>query len=667
MKKILSLLSMMFVLLFSSCNFEEVYETYAGESVLSIASISPITASIGTEITITGEGLQYVKSVTFGGEAVAIKSLVSDKEMIVYATKEGVSGRVEVTTALGNTAESTENFIYEYVAPVIDNDADIFIDEVTIGESYLICGRNLNVVDEVLFKVKPGDGVVDGDLSPAAKAGTILSQSPFEILVTAPGYIAGDSAYIELSYYDGNEMTCSVASNTITVNKPKPVIDSALSSEGNTEIDAGRKFILKGDNLNQIQGIKFLPSAGSGGVETNVVDFLSQDANELILTMPYIDGMTEGVTHIGNEYEVFYFPNESDDDDEDVFSLCNESTVYDGVSIYIPSVYFWEDITIGAQDVSTYDSNMFGLDTGILYSNMDYCTRVDPLATGGADVPNENAYYNDNSSWDNLVNTASNTTNTTLITEEQYYSVAPYFHVHAVTNAAASGGYGITIRSAASSATILRNVFRTSGTTIYGLTSYSSSGFSGTPKIGARFVNPASSADGTRDLIETLLDGYGTSKQLGRQLGEGYVIDPTDPSNLFYVDTSGNTVAGLNTDTSTTDNEDGTSTSAGGTSFSATCDHATHSWGTQDGEQPTLDGDPNYPNSTWTDTNGLNHKYDYQIVMLAYYDYGDGTSPGISNIKKLGFIVLKEFGYKNPSGSTNGRASYIRGDIYWQK
>lgn len=566
----------------TSCNEELVYDSFVDTDPV-VESIYPTSGTIDTEITISGEGLNNTSTVTIGGYEVEIMNKISDTQLIVYASAEGRSGKVVVYDNYQVSCESPETFTYNYVAPVIDDAATETSGE--MSTTFYLCGTYMNVVESVYFTV--ADGMGANGSSPDPSEAEIVLQNGQDLVVNIP-YVAADSATIELHYFDGSSIVKGASSDLIEIvrNAPEVTTDSEFIAE---QKNSGESITVNGINLTKVERVSF---SGLDGTEYNST-INTQTDNELSFTVPVADYPDGTTPWISIKMHYFY--------DQEYAILTDE------FSVYVPFVYFWENVKIGANDKTVYTGNCFDLDRGYVHENSAYATDLDPIAC---------QYYNtsNTSTWDGTVCSAASTPN---VTEEEYNSVNPYLFIYG------SASVGVAFYNPSNSVSILRNYYIDSGSTrIYGVTT--SASFCGTPVVHYRYLDPA---EGTA--VSTLIDNV----KNGNIADINSTTVPIDPDNL--------TIGGVNLDSS-----------SGGTALSGTCKYS-------DGWASTLTpslGDVVYPDA---------------VVMIVYYDYlgrGDANPGQCYHIRKVGFMHIKEFGYlAAASSSTTPSGSYIICDVTWQK
>jgi hypothetical protein len=201
---------------------------------ISVTKVTPTTVSPGDVITITGDYLYNVATVTFGGN-VTVKAAdfvkTARKEIQVTVPKEAVTGKITISDGA--------DFSYEYPTPIEIATATVTSlskTDVEFGDQLIIYGTHLDLVSSLTF---PGD--VAGTFTCNA-AGT-------EITTTVPAVTM--SGQIALKQYSGvTVMTEAINVPTVTCTSVTP---SSNLSPGDmitltgTNFDRVTKVILPGD------------------------------------------------------------------------------------------------------------------------------------------------------------------------------------------------------------------------------------------------------------------------------------------------------------------------------------------------------------------------------------------------------------------------------------
>lgn len=190
--------------LFVGCN-EDVLVTEVVVNDPIVTSIDPQSGEVGTEVTIYGENLHIIKSVTVGGGEAPIKYRLSQTEMIVTVSTDTRSGNVIVTNNFDVAVEYTEqSFEVTFKTPTeTSTDFPTASEEPVetsaatghwgeVGQMIVVNGSYLTFVDEVYF----------GDTQ-----ATIITQRSNELIVEIPLLNFSEDVELKLTYYNGTADT----------------------------------------------------------------------------------------------------------------------------------------------------------------------------------------------------------------------------------------------------------------------------------------------------------------------------------------------------------------------------------------------------------------------------------------------------------------------------
>ena len=537
-----------------SCDDISVDEKVAHEPVIS--SFTPTSAPVGAEVVITGEYLNDVSEAYIGSVAVEIAQKVSNTMMSIRVVDGVTSGTIALVNGEGR-GESDASFTCSFAVPSLT--ASLIQAQAEMGEEILLSGSNLNAAKAVYF-------TAEGETTLHEAA--IITRSDDELVVKVP-YVENASAHITLLYSDGSsdQQTPVSGAPSITVIRYVPVFN-AYSFERTA---VGRSITLSGEYLGNVDRIMV------GDWEAPVI----KTANSLTFTVPAGE-FPDGDTTV--ELKAWYFDN-------------NESiTLKSDFVVFVPFVKFWQNVQVWAQGrvpENTYMS-FFSPETGIVYANSDWKTVLDPVAM-----------RLQNSQWG-----SANTPKPGVVSDEDYYSVPPYFFVSAL-----SAGT-LQFNSPANSNSQIKNFFidATSTPSNDYRVPGSNNNMPGTPILAFRALSPDNATENA--LIQKVLN------------------DEIDNINeaLFPIDVAGSKIAGISV-----------SSFAGGLASSNFCDH---------------------PNSPLVALPG--YKLDAVLLVAYYHNYGYDSASRAANIKRLGLIHVKQIDWGVYNNSNFG-ASCITFDCYWQK
>lgn len=256
----------------ASCK-EDIKVTVDSKEAPVLSSFTPTEGKIGTEITIEGENLTDVSSVTIGGGEAALKYKIDNKKIVVKVTQESLSGKIKVKNEVGES-ESTDEFAITYATPELTKVPDLF----SLGQEILLEGNNLEAVTKITF----GTENVEGE---------ITYQTENEIMVIVPTFNGTDSN-IRLIYFDGTSEQAVTPENAPSVDRPKPVFNSFDITEKNE----GEAIDFIGTNLNLVEKIII------GSHEYTKEDFTYQSGELITIILPEVEGDENG-TITATDYE----------------------------------------------------------------------------------------------------------------------------------------------------------------------------------------------------------------------------------------------------------------------------------------------------------------------------------------------------------------------------
>ena len=246
--------------------------------------------------------------------------------------------------------------------------------EVERGNKLLISGSHMNVISAVLFTA---EGHTTGNEA------SILSQNEDEILVKIP-YVESDKAAITFRYFNGTSQveTPIESAPQMTVARYEPNVTTSSFEPANI----GDIVVLNGTYLNKIDKVIL------GTIECNIA---LQTENELKFAVPSSENYVDGDNTMA--LKISYF------DGREVHTLT------DAFVVKVPFVYFWENKKVYAQGRDVEElSSFFSPETGLVYANADWRTKVDPI------------------SYQYKAATCS-ANNKPAVSESEYNSVNPYF------------------------------------------------------------------------------------------------------------------------------------------------------------------------------------------------------------------------------------------------
>lgn len=272
----ISSLFIIFLFIFTGCK-EDLKMDVVDKKAPVITDFSPKTGEIGSEITITGENLQWIDTVRIGGGDAEIKYKVNGEKLVAVVTSKARTGKLLILNINGQ-AESTEDFTVTYAVPVIEN----YPTEGTVNEDILLEGQNLHAIDAVLL----------GDAE--AK---IVSKRENEIVFQIPYSEASEPVALRFAYFDGTAMAyVGPEGNTFTILREAPVVlevPASLEKYTPATITGERLNLINALYINDIQlmilsqsedAVTFdLPTTYFGGNMTGTLKAVYYEVKELII------------------------------------------------------------------------------------------------------------------------------------------------------------------------------------------------------------------------------------------------------------------------------------------------------------------------------------------------------------------------------------------------
>ncbi|KAA3439451.1 IPT/TIG domain-containing protein [Rufibacter hautae] len=259
-------------------------EDIVSKTVLSFevpVSVASVTANAkpGTNITVTGNYLNWVDSVQFGSLQDSIVTTFVSKSMTELVVRVPLSAK---TGSLTLFTGGTEPMVIE-----TEQEININLPAVTAlapsplkhGENLTITGTDLDLVKEVVFT---GVGT--------AKTATFVSQSPTQIVVMVPDNASAGT--LKLVAISGEEVTTT---QSLTILLPN------ITNLTPNPIDPGVNLTITGTNLDLVKSVVF-----TGG--TTVSTFVSRSATQLVVVVP-ANALKGALTLITNKnYQVSTTP-----------------------------------------------------------------------------------------------------------------------------------------------------------------------------------------------------------------------------------------------------------------------------------------------------------------------------------------------------------------------
>ena len=246
-------------------------EAITSKTILSFdvpVTVSSFTAQSrpGTNITITGNFLNWVDSVRFGSLDTTVTSFISQTmtELVLPVPMNAKSGALTLYTGgtEGEIVVTETNFMV-----TLPNTTSISPASIKHGENLTLTGTDLDLVQEIRFV-----GVGEANVT------TFVSHTPTQIVVTVPNN-ASTGALILVTVNSLVEVpttqTLSIILPTITTLSPNPV-------------DPGATLTITGTNLDLVEEVVF-----TGGASAST--FATKTATQIVLNVP-MDALSGALT-----------------------------------------------------------------------------------------------------------------------------------------------------------------------------------------------------------------------------------------------------------------------------------------------------------------------------------------------------------------------------------
>jgi len=242
--------------------------TFGAAYQISVSSVTPTTAKPGTNITITGNFLNYVKQVNFAqGQSVTDFVSQSLHELVVTVPEAAQTGPITLTD-LAKTPqvveqdESNNSLILNVTLPTVTSLSPASVKH---AENLTLTGTDLDLVTSITFPDK-------------TKVTSFVSQIPTQIVVAVP-----------VTAVDG-ALTLTVASGvnvipTQTMKITLPNVTAFSPSDPSAQV-AGATLTMTGTDLDLVKSIKF------PNVSAQVTSFTLTGSTQIDVVIP--SGATGG-------------------------------------------------------------------------------------------------------------------------------------------------------------------------------------------------------------------------------------------------------------------------------------------------------------------------------------------------------------------------------------
>ena len=221
------------------------------------AVVTSVTAEArpGTNITITGDYLNWVKRVTFARDKV-VSSFVSQSqnELVVTVPEDAQTGTLMIFYGGTDSMEVETDQILKVTLPAITGMAP---SPVKHEANVTITGTNLDLVKEVIFT---------GVSTPVT---AFESKTATQLVVKVPRSTTK------------GKITLKVASGvTVQSTTDLDVVLPVITNMTPNPVDPGANLTVTGTNLDLVKGISFV------GVTNEVTTFVSKSATQIVVTVP---------------------------------------------------------------------------------------------------------------------------------------------------------------------------------------------------------------------------------------------------------------------------------------------------------------------------------------------------------------------------------------------
>ncbi len=540
----------------------------------SIESFSPAEGPVFSQITVRGTNLNLVDTAYIGNQRVQLYRKVSSQELVLVATGT-VSGKIRLTSTIDKKSVeslSEGTFTYTYVEPSISESQIPASAEVGMG--LLLMGDNMIAVQKVYT-------VDAANPSATPVEATVVSREMNEVLILVP-YTDAAAVKFFVTYYDGQSYLdgeTTTASTAMTVHRP------TISTLSSTTVDENGAVSITGTYLDRVNKVTI------GGLQVEVT--------------------TQAAASINVKIPVDVFPDGSNTDQQltlEYFQSAQQLNYPTLMTVNVPEIYKGSGTINGrARGLGVFTS-FYGFKLGRALENSTYSTQIDPVCCA-------HVVESSSSTWSGLTCSAGNTTNKTIVSEQDYFSVEPYLFLQ-------STGAGVLgLSSAANGNTVLRNFYFTSsgGNCVLGVPNTNKNA-SGTPIV--MFFNlPLNSADTKIQSVITAV--------------RNNTLNKIGPDN-FAIDTENKTIGGISV-----------------TAVAGTISSTNWAVGMTIGQ---------------TDNNLVASSKD-GVVMVIHYDYGgyEAANP-TKGIYKIGFVHVLGCSYvPENAGGAEPNGSKVTLESFWQK
>lgn len=354
-----------------------------------ITSISPVGTEVraGDEITITGDYLNNIAKVVFGGEAaveMADFTAQSRTEIKLNLPAEAISGKLYVVDGNGNQLYSDEELTV--LQPEIVSIAPLTIKP---GENLTIEGTNLDLVASVEFA---GGDVVE----------EFVSQSESEIVVASP-----------LTMLDGAvTITSKAAQKVVSADELVCVAPENVAVAAESVYKAGLNVVITGDDIDLVTAVQFAGTAAASEftfADDKITAAIPAEAVDGIITLTTAAGKTVETSAITLVKPVIVSYESIDImSGEDIIAHGNDLDLVTKITLAGEEMTFTYDATSGDIVVNTlltsktgvltiFSANGVSENVGTITLTLDAIVKVDVLpesASCGDKITIEGSNFN---------------------------------------------------------------------------------------------------------------------------------------------------------------------------------------------------------------------------------------------------------------------------------
>lgn len=230
--------------------------SFGSEYIISVASVTAV-AKPGTDITISGDYLNYVKQITFTDKNVVTTFVSQTKtELVVTVPLNAKTGRI----TLSDGKKKPQLVNYDGLTLTIPTVSNLSPSSLKHLDNLTITGTDLDLVTKIDFT------------NASVQKASFVSQSETSIVVAVPA--TTKDGKLTLTIPSG----VTVVTNSISIILPN--VTALSPSDLNTQQTAGTTLTLTGTNLDLVAKIAF-PT-----VSAPVTSFVSQSASQIQVIVP---------------------------------------------------------------------------------------------------------------------------------------------------------------------------------------------------------------------------------------------------------------------------------------------------------------------------------------------------------------------------------------------